>query len=421
MAFLHAIELTRRLINDIMFMCETRTKPTYFTRSTNRKMDFKSLVLFQLNFVKKTIQVELDEYFKRIQGVDASVTKQAFSEARQKISPLAFIKLADEIISWFYTSDNFKDFKGYRLSAIDSSILEINNSQRLREAFGYVENNRDTKVARAVAAGIYDIENDLMITSKITRYQTNERDVAIQLIEKLKELGLKKDLVLFDRGYPSGNLISYLETNGIKYLMRVSSTFFKVVNEAKNPDQIVEIKIDEKTLKTRVLRFLLASGEEEVLITNILDDSFSIEEFKELYFKRWGIEVKYDELKNRFQIENFTGDTVIAVEQDFYASIYLSNMVALAKRDANKMISEKNEDKDLKYEYKVNTNVLVGKLKDSLVLMLMEDNAAKRNTMLNRIMQEIARNVIPIRPGRSNARKMGKKSNKHPMNQKRCL
>ncbi|MCM1992419.1 hypothetical protein [Oceanirhabdus seepicola] len=43
------------------------------------------------------------------------------------------------------------------------------------------------------------------------------------------------------------------------------------------------------------------------------------------------VEVKYDELKNRLEIENFTGRTKIAIEQDFYASIYQSNIIELTR------------------------------------------------------------------------------------------
>jgi len=50
-----------------------------------------------------------------------------------------------------------------------------------------------------------------MITSKVTRYNTGERDIAIELIEKLKMMGLKNDLILFDRGYPSKSFIAYLD------------------------------------------------------------------------------------------------------------------------------------------------------------------------------------------------------------------
>ena len=417
---IEGLGITRTLVEDIIFMYESRAKSTYFTRSANCKMDFQSLILFGLNFVKKTLQIELDSFFETIKGGINGISKQGYSEARQKILPTAFIKLADAIMSWYYGDDDYKTFNGYRLSAIDGSLLELNNSERLRNAFGYAE-SKTVKLARAKASCIYDLENDMVITSKITTYFTGEREIAIELIEKLKQMGLKNDLILFDRGYPSRQFFAYLEDSGVKYLMRVKNQSMKEVNAAMEPDQIVKINVDGKTIKVRVLRFMLDSEIEEVLVTNLLDENLGIQEFKALYFRRWGIEVKFDELKNRLQIQNFTGDTKIAVEQDFYASIYLSNMVALAKNEANEKIAKNNEDKNLKYEYKVNTNILIGKLKDSMVLMLLEDNSEKRKAMLDRIMEQISKNMVPIRPGRIKPRNMGRKTPKHPLNQKRCL
>lgn len=420
---MEAITITEQLIDDIIFMCEARTKTTYFTRAANCKMDFKSLIHFELNFVRKTLQLELDSFFKTIKGVEKRITKQGYSQARQKISPLAFVKMADEITNWYYNDDGFKTFNGYRLSAIDASILEIHNSQQLKDAFGYSEGSKTVQRARAKASGIYDIENDMIIASKISKYTTGEREIAIELIEKLKQLGLKNDLVLFDRGYPSRELFAYLEESRIKYVCRISSMKIRQIHKAQEPDQIIEL-LDKKgqwKLKVRVLRFLLDSGEEEVLVTNLFDEELGIQEFKELYFKRWGIETKFNELKSRLQIENFTGDTEISVEQDFYASIYLSNMAALAKNEANEKVVLKNEDKNLKYDYKVNMNILIGKLKDTMVLMLLEDNPDKRKAIFHEIMEEISQNVVPIRPGRSNPRKEGHSANKNPVNNKRCL
>ena len=417
---IEGLEITKILFNDIIFMCESRTKSTYFTRSANCKMDFQSLIMFGLNFVKKTLQIELDLFFETIKGGEIGISKQGYSEARQKISPTAFIKLADAIMAWYYGDDDYKTFNGYRLSAIDGSLLELNNSERLRNAFGYAE-SKNVKLARAKASCIYDLENEMVITSKITSYFTGEREIAIDLIEKLKQMGLKNDLILFDRGYPSRQFFAYLEGSGVKYLMRLKNQSMKEVNEAMEPDQIVQINVGGKTINVRVLRFMLDSEVEEVLVTNLLDESLGIQEFKALYFRRWGIEVKYGELKNRLQIQNFTGNTKIAVEQDFYASMYLSNMVALAKNEANEKIAQNNEDKTLKYEYKANTNILIGKLKDSMVLMLLEDNSEKRHAMLDRIMEQISKNVVPIRPGRNKPRNMGRKTPKHPLNQKRCL
>ena len=77
-------------------------------------------------------------------------------------------------------------------------------------------------------------------------------------------------------------------------------------------------------MRLRAIRFMLDSGEEELLITNIDEKRVQTHEFKALYFKRWGIETKFDELKNKLQLQKFTGDTPLSVEQDFYATMYLS-------------------------------------------------------------------------------------------------
>lgn len=216
--------------------------------------------------------------------------------------------------------------------------------------------------------------------------------------------------------------MSCLETAGVKYIIRISNMRDKQIKSAQESDQIIDYVVDQNTpLKMRVVRFNLDSDEEEVLATNLLDDDLSLNEFKELYFRRWGIETKFDELKNRLQIQNFTGDTVVSVEQDFYASIYLSNMAALAKREANDEIAQRNKDKGLKYDYKVNVNILIGKLKDRLILMLLEEDPEKRKTKYRKIMQDISQNVVPIRPGRQNPRKKGLRAVKYPHNQKGTL
>lgn len=418
--FLGAIQITEKLLNDFIFMCESRMKSTYFTREGRNKLGFKNLMLFCLNLVKMSIQLELDAFFKLLNEPGPSISKQGFSEARKKISPTAFIKLTDAVADWFYDDDSFKKFRGFRLSAVDGSIFELNNSQRLRDAYGYAE-GKTVKMARAMASSIYDLQNKMIMVSKITRYDAAERDVAMDMIEELITKGLKNDLILFDRGYPSRKFIAYLYSKEINFLMRVSKSAMKEVLEAKGPDQIITIDIKGTEIPLRVIRFNLKSGVEEVLVTSLLDPSFSVQDFKLLYSKRWGIETKYDELKNRLQIQNFTGDTVISIEQDFYASVYLANMAALIENEANEKITEENKDKDLKYEYQANKNIIIGKLKNSMVQMLLEDQIERRIAILQKITQEILRCKVPIRPGRSYTRKKGLRANRNSLNQKRCL
>lgn len=416
--FLEAVSIVERLINDVTFMCRSRKKATYFTRK-NCTMGFRDLILFQINFTKKSLQLELDAFLNNTNG-GGSITKQAYSEARRKILPTAFIEMSDGIIDWYYNDhDDFKKFRDYRLSAIDGSITQLPDTARLRDAYGYAEGN-GAPMARAKVAALYDLENDLILSSVIDNYKTGERDLAKRLINDLRKKGLKNDLILFDRGYCGAWFYWYLEHSEVKYLMRAKED--TQIKAAQKPDQIINFTVrGKKKIKMRIVRFLLDSGEEEVLVTNLLDEDLSLDDFKKLYFRRWGIETKFNELKNRLEIQNFSGETVTAIKQDFYASIFLSNMAALAKHDANEAITERNKDKDLKYEYKVNTNILVGKLKDRLILMLLEPNPVKRTALYQKIMEEISANVVPIRPDRSYPRRKGARATKHPRNHKRAF
>lgn len=410
---------SNNLIGDFLFKCNNRTKSIHFTR--DGKMGFKETMIFMINMVKKSLQVELNSFFETVLNKDASVTKQAYSEARQKIEPKAFIELNDKVNEIVYSGDyEYELWNGYRLSAIDGSVIELPNTELLKKEFGYIE-NQNNKVARARACCIFDILNKIVIKSKIDIYKASERDMAKELILQMIKSGTQSELILFDRGYPGAAFFSFLIENGVNFLMRAKVSFSNDIKNAKKPDQIITIKFGKATSKVRVLRFLLPSGIEEVLITSLFNEEYTTEDFKELYFKRWGIEIKFDELKNKLEIENFTGTTKIAIEQDFYASIYLSNMIELARQESDEIIEANHKEKNLKHQYKTNLNILVGSLKDKLVMMMLEKSSRKRNKMFKKIMEQASQNSIPIRIGRHNPRKDSVTRGKYKTNHKRCL
>lgn len=187
-------------------------------------------------------------------------------------------------MSGFIKDTDFKRYKGYRLLSTDGTFLEIENTENLRKEFCYIE-NQIIKVARVRGQGLYDVENDMILASVIGKYKASERAQAEELINKLEKIGFSNDLILFDRRYPSRDFILFLESKNIHYLMRVSSAFLKDVVNVKGADQIVEAKYKGKIIKMRVLKFQLDSGMTEILITNIFDESFTVEDFKALYFK----------------------------------------------------------------------------------------------------------------------------------------
>ena len=393
--FNEALLASKMLVEDFTFKCSNRISPSYFTRSG--KMGFKETILFMLNMVNKSLQVELNKFFEGILKKDEAISKQAFSENRQKIHPKVFIDLNDRINKVIYEEcREYKLWNGYRLSAIDGTSIELPNTELLRNEFGYAKNQyAEVAVARATASCIFDVLNKIVIKSKIGRYKTSERKMAMDLILEMKEDNNSfKELILFDRGYPSQELISELIDRDICFVMRLKNNIFKKKINSKKQDQTIELKHKNKIYTVRIIKFDLESGVEEVLITNLFDKAMTESDFKELYFMRWGIEIKYDELKNRLEIENFTGTTKIAIEQDFYASIYLSNMIELARKDSDEIIAVEREGKENKYEYKTNLNTLIGSLKDKLIMMFLEENPRKRGRIYKKIMKEAAKSSI---------------------------
>jgi IS4 transposase len=66
------------------------------------------------------------------------------------------------------------------------------------------------------------------------------------------------------------------------------------------------IKLSED-IKTRVIVFRLQSREREALITNVEEGELEPAVFPELYYKRWPVETKYNQVKQKFELENFYG------------------------------------------------------------------------------------------------------------------
>jgi hypothetical protein len=201
--------------------------------------------------------------------------------------------------------------------------------------------------------------------------------------------------------------------------MRVRRKFNTEIDECKKNNSIIVLhETGGGSIPVRLIKFSLAGGETEMLITNLFDEKLGSEGFKELYFKRWPVETKYDEIKNKLEIENFSGRTLTAIKQDFYATMYLSNFASALYRDAQEEVVEEHREKDNKYEYHVNVNHEIGVLKDKFIAVLIEANDEKRNKLLDIIVARLSSRITPFRPNRSVPRNKTPRKSKFHHNQK---
>lgn len=163
------------------------------------------------------------------------------------------------------------------------------------------------------------------------------------------------------------------------------------------------------TMKVRLIRIDLPSGEIEILMTSLLDSKkYPTNIFKELYFIRWGVETFYDELKNKLKLEYFTGYSQISILQDFYCAIFISNLQSVIVNDLQEELKIMNQK--TKLDYKINTNLSYGFLKNRILELLFKE--APLEQVFNELETLFLQNKVPIRKNRNNKRDVGKYRNR---------
>jgi len=370
-----------------------------------------------LNTVKSSIQTRLDDFFENVAKEDTSMSQQSFSEARQKIRYSAFPELLAYGVDLIYEG-YYETWHGYRLSAMDGTKTQLPDDQKLRDHFGTM--GADNSAATGQASALYDVLNNVLIDTRLAPLRIDERTLALRHLRTLRSLpSFGKEAILYDRGYASFELVETHKGYGISFVMRVKQGFNKTVDQLGKGDHEVTLqKRGHDDIRVRVLKFDLPSGEVETLITDIFDKDLGVDDFKKLYFMRWPIETKYDEIKNKLQVENFSGRTIKAVMQDFYITMFISNAIAVASWEAQSVVDEKREDKGNKYDYHVNVNHSIGVFKDRFIRAMLEENPRKRAKEVKRILLLLTKKPAPTRPNRSVPRNKSPRKAKFRHNRK---
>ena len=391
------IKNVKTLISSDEFKAKHCFEKTAFIR--NRKLSFQDIICFILGLPRKSLPTELDLFFD---GKDYSVSKQAFSKARYKISSHAFediFKLSTDI---FQFRNQSKTWDGYRIFAIDGSDIAVNHNKINEVEFGLKTNNHSSyPMARLTA--LYDITNDLIVDVQFTGISVGEREHAHRLLSSsaLTHSRNYKNLILFDRGYPSRALIHELEDKGFFYLVRCSHSFLSCVNECPDGDYIVSDIYKGRTTKIHVIKDT-SREDSHILISNLFEDYQDATYHQNLYNKRWDIETKYSELKTKARIENFSGKNPRAIRQDLYATLFISNLSALIKASAETEIEE--ELINTNHKYQLNRSYIIGMV-SRYVKQLINTHCYKKK--LTALTVQIQRMRSIIRPDRHFKRKSG--------------
>lgn len=175
------------------------------------------------------------------------------------------------------------------------------------------------------------------------------------------------------------------------------------VQKRKNADRVYSDKTKNARwdypspyqMSFRVVRFMLKSGEYETLATNLPQD-FTLEEIKELYHSRWGIETSFRTLKYSVGMLHTHGKSDEFAMQEVFASMIMHNF---ASRIAGQVILQNKENNI--HEYAVNMKMCI---------FLCQEFLRTGNGSGEQLMQDIMRYTEAVRPERENIRNITPKS-----------
>ena len=312
---------------------------------------------------------------------------------------------------YFHYGKAVRRWKGYRIVAADGSSISLVNTPPLSRYFGG-QSNQQTNFVLAKTFYHYDVLNGLILRSHIKPYRCGELNMAYKAIGETQE----DMLMLYDRNFSNYKIVALhlWQRREIKFVIRAKETqnmakaFIKsgehssLVEMQPTPSAIAGLRksgfvIDKGTLvKVRLVRVDLP-GSVEVLITNLWEeDGHPTGQFKDLYFMRWGVETNIPIQKNILQLESFSGLTVHAVLQDFYATVMMANLHSILIKEPQRIIEETLKDR--KYPMKINKNKSIGKLKVNLVRLFFDNHT---ESILKKLYDHFIRDVVPVRKGRS--------------------
>lgn len=163
-----------------------------------------------------------------------------------------------------------------------------------------------------------------------------------------------------------------------KYVFVPSSSNFDFLDENR----------DFYDLSFRAVRFKISEDTYETVVTNLSEDEFKTEDFKELYHYRWNEETAFNKLKYTIGLVYFHARKRKLIQQEINAAFLMYNVSEVIIRNID---LKKNKKPELEYDYKPNFSSAVTNIRLYL----------RKKISMKELIHRIKKFLVGQRPERS--------------------
>lgn len=299
----------------------------------------------------KGVEVKSGEFFRAAKRSGLwpeaeAVHHSALSKARNKLHWHIFRDILNDAVTLAYEcwpQDPRFSWRGMSVCAVDGSKYDLPATAEIRNEFdpkSGLQYSGKGHYPQCLVSTAYDVFRRLPIARTVVPVHSSERDEVKPLLKSIPS----GSVVLFDRGYPSYELIHYLTKEFTGYFVfrcPAQATFPAVhafIASGKEEDEICidpgsrylskipkEEREHVKAITLRVVKLVSPEGTVSVLLTNLFDKkAFPAQELTSLYFRRWEVENYYRDEKTVLEIEEFHCKSCNSVRQELFAAMIMS-------------------------------------------------------------------------------------------------
>lgn len=330
--------------------------------------------------------------------------------ARYKID-LSFFKDLNKILVDFNQKESAVLWKGFQLIAGDGSTVSLPASKQIKEHFGiYSSTEKGVNSCLARVFMLYDVLTDLVIDGRISKIEEGEKSLLKQC---LTDFPVNKGIFILDRGFGYFGVCKRFFTQERDFCIRISGSNSAFGQSAmENPlndfltlwkPSVMEQETcrqqgqDIEPIKIRISKIELKSGETEILVSSLFDmELFSLEDLKELYRLRWGIEEGFKKLKPKMKLEHFGSRKPEGIFQEFQAHLFMMNVVSIMGNAAQQEVEKKCSSRKLKYKY--NWQNAFRFVRNKIIEIV---NFRNTEQLIEQLIAQIATSIIAVKPERS--------------------
>ena len=369
-----------------------------FVRS--RKLPMNRLMELVISAGSESTKNTIDDFIDGLTtrtGCSLTVPSQAaFTKQRRKLKPEAFEDLfrlfnseLGNIQGLSLSGEPASDGSSVRRIAIDGTDLYYESGPAYSDP-KYHRSGAGRGYYEQCVTALYDITADSYLDALISGvHNASEPADMCVLVDRMKPGSGEQLLYTADRAYCTYNCLAHLQESGAWFVVRgkdidsngiaaglglpdeafdkriqirigrslpVDSVlpeglYYRNIGPNQRFDYLGQRIFGTYTLNLRVVRFRLSTGEWELIFTN-LPDTFSAQDVKAEYARRWGEEVAFRDLKYTIGAVSFHARIDYLVTQEIWARLILFNICAASAALSMRLQAERDAEEAARAEAK---------------------------------------------------------------------